>query len=45
MTSTSNNSYSDPNIWTVISVYLNRAGMSHDTAKDPEAMLYYYFEK
>jgi len=31
--------------WTVISVYLDRAGMSHDTAKDPEAVLYYYFEK
>ena len=31
--------------WAVISVYLDRAGMSHDTAKDPEAVLYYYFEK
>jgi hypothetical protein len=31
--------------WAVISVYLNRAGMSPDTTNDPEAVLYYYFEK
>jgi len=31
--------------WAVISVYLNRGGMSHDTPKDQEAVLYFYFEK
>ena len=31
--------------WAVVSIYLNRAGMPPETAKEQDGILYYYFQK
>ena len=31
--------------WAVVLIYLNRAGMPPETAKEQDGMLYYYFQK
>ena len=31
--------------WAIVLIYLNRAGMPPETAKEQDGMLYYYFQK